>query len=113
MQQVRNSLFSITLGIGLLASALPASAVETLQLVIKDHTFQPAEITIPAKTKVKLVIQNQDATPEEFESHSMHREKLIPAGAERSVFVGPLEPGSYEFFGEFNPTTAKGRVIVK
>ena len=48
---------------------------------------------------------------EEFESHSLHREKIIPGGAERSISIGPLEPGSYEFFGEFNPRTAQGRVI--
>lgn len=101
------------LGISLLASALPAAAVDTIELVIKDHKFQPAEITIPANTKVKLVVKNQDATPEEFESHTLHREKVIPGGAERTIFIGPLEAGTYEFFGEFNPKTAKGRVIVK
>lgn len=103
------SVFSV----GLLASTLSVRAEETRQLVIKDHTFQPAEITIPAKTKVKLVISNQDASPEEFESKSLHREKMIPAGAERTIFIGPLEPGSYDFYGEFNPKTAQGRVVVK
>lgn len=93
--------------------ALPAMAVDSVQIVIKDHKFQPAEITIPAGTKVKLEIHNQDATAEEFESHSMHREKMIPGGAKRTVFIGPLKPGTYEFFGEFNPDLAKGRVIVK
>ncbi|MGD8926465.1 MAG: cupredoxin domain-containing protein, partial [Thioalkalispiraceae bacterium] len=75
--------------------------------------FVPAEITIPADTKVKLVVKNQDPTPEEFESHSMHREKVIPGGRQAIIFIGPLKPGTYEFFGEFNPKTAKGRVIVK
>ena len=101
------------LSLGLLMTALPAAAVETIQLDIKDHTFIPAEITIPANTKVKLIIKNHDATPEEFESHSMHREKVIPGGAKRTVFIGPLKAGTYEFFGEFNPRLAKGRVIVK
>ena len=102
------------IGVSVLSSiALPAFAIETVQLVIKDHMFQPAEITIPARTKVKLVVENQDATPEEFESHSMHREKIIPGGGKRTIFIGPLEPGTYKFFGEFNPKTAQGRVIVK
>ena len=97
----------------LLMIAIPAAAVETIQLSIKDHTFSPAEITIPANTKVKLVIKNHDATPEEFESKTLHREKVIPGGAERTVFIGPLDAGTYEFYGEFNPRMAKGRVIVK
>ena len=113
MRSLSKSLIVSTFTLGLLASIPAAQADETRELVIKDHTFQPAEITIPAKTKVKLVITNQDATPEEFESHSMHREKVIPGGAKRTIVIGPLEPGTYEFFGEFNPKTAQGRVIVK
>lgn len=113
MQFLRKSLILSVMSISLFAVALPAGAVEVLQLRIKDHTFQPAEITIPANTKVKLLVKNEDATPEEFESSSLHREKLIPAGATRTIFIGPLDAGTYKFFGEFNPKTAKGRVIVK
>ena len=113
MKSFYKSLIISVFSMGLLAGTSSVWATETIQVVIKDHTFQPAEITIPAKTKVKLVVKNQDSTPEEFESESMHREKLIPAGAERTIVIGPLEPGSYDFFGEFNPKTAKGRVIVK
>jgi hypothetical protein len=99
--------------LGSMVGMLPAAAIEVIHLNIKGHQFQPAEISIPANTKVKLRIHNQDATPEEFESHSMHREKLIPAGAKRVIYIGPLDAGSYEFYGEFNPKTAKGRIIVK
>ncbi len=98
---------------GALLCTLPAAAVEVIQMKIKGHVFEPAEISIPANTKVKLHIHNQDASPEEFESHSMHREKLIPGGSKRIIYIGPLDAGSYEFFGEFNPKTAQGRVIVK
>jgi hypothetical protein len=92
---------------------LSIQAQEVFNLNIKDHQFQPSEITIPVNTKVKLVVHNLDSTPEEFESHSMHREKIIPAGGKRTIFIGPLDAGTYEFFGEFNPRTAKGRVIAK
>ena len=93
--------------------SMSAVAVETVEITIKDHKFNPAEITIPADTKVKLVIKNMDPTPEEFESHTLHREKIIPGGKQAIIFIGPLSPGTYKFFGEFNPETAKGRVIVK
>jgi len=97
----------------LLLSAGIASAADEHTLVIKDHQFSPAEITIPADTKVKLIVKNQDATPEEFESYELHREKIIQGNSQATIFVGPLKPGSYKFFGEFNPDTAQGRIIVK
>ena len=83
------------------------------QLVIKDHRFSPTNLEIPANQKVKLVIENQDATPEEFESHDLNREKIIPGKSKAIVYVGPLKPGTYKFFGEFNPKTANGTLTVK
>ncbi|NJD25078.1 MAG: cupredoxin domain-containing protein [Betaproteobacteria bacterium] len=98
----------------LVTLALTAQAADTeVSLVIRDHRFEPEEITVPAGQKIKLVVHNQDATPEEFESHELNREKVIPAGAKATIFVGPLSPGSYPFFGEFNPKTARGKIIAK
>ncbi len=82
-------------------------------LVIKDHKFDPAEITVPAGQKVKLIIENQDSTAEEFESKSLGREKVIAGKGSGSVFIGPLQPGHYPFVGEYNEKTAKGVVIAK
>src|SRR6476469_1397807 len=97
------------------ASALNAAHAADAQvlLVIKDHRFQPAELKVPAGERIKLVIHNQDSTPEEFESHAMNREKVVPAGAKASVYIGPLTPGRYDFFGEYNEATAKGVVIAE
>jgi plastocyanin len=80
---------------------------------IKDHRFNPAEIEVPAGQKVKLVIRNQDGTPEEFESAELRREKIVPGGGEITLFVGPLKPGRYEFFGDFNPSTARGHIVAR
>lgn len=90
-----------------------AAHAEDYTLTLKDHKFSPAELTIPANEKVKLVIKNQDATPAEFESHKLNREKVIKGGSEASVFVGPLDAGRYEFFDEFHEDTAKGTLIAK
>ncbi len=57
-------------------SAISVQAAENVAeftITIKDHKFIPEETTIPAGKKVKLIIDNQDATPEEFESHDLHR----------------------------------------
>ena len=82
-------------------------------LTIKDHRFDPAELVVPVGVKVKLTIKNLDPTPEEFESVSLRREKVIPAGKEGIVYIGPLKPGTYDFFGDFNPKTARGQIVAK
>ncbi len=91
-----------------------ASAQEqSVELTIKDHRFEPARIEIPANTKVKLVIKNADATPEEFEMNNPKREKVIKGGQQGEVTIGPLKPGTYDFIGEFNPKTARGQIVAK
>ncbi len=100
------------LGLLVMASSLAADPVE-FKLVIKDHRFQPAELNVPAGEKIKLVIENQDATPEEFESYSLNREKIVPGKGKIIVMVGPLKPGKYQFFGEFNMDTAQGVLIAQ
>lgn len=84
-----------------------------IALVIRDHKFEPAEVRVPAGQKVKLVIDNQDASAEEFESKELKREKVIPARSKATVVIGPLKAGRYPFFGEFHEKTAKGVVIVE
>lgn len=88
------------------------AAGDSYTIVIKNHKFEPAELHVPADKKVKLIVDNQDATPEEFESESLSREKVIPAKSKGTVVIGPLAPGEYSYFGEFNPKTAQGKIIV-
>jgi plastocyanin len=96
----------------LLAGSALAAEPEVL-LVIKNHRFEPAELKVPAGQKVKLVVHNQDTTPEEFESHSLNREKVVPGGQKATIYIGPLKPGRYTFFGEYNEKTAQGAVVAE
>jgi hypothetical protein len=89
------------------------AAPPIFEIEIRNHLFQPDALTIPANTKVKLIVYNRDPTPEEFESFELNREKVIMGGRKAIIFIGPLPPGEYPFFGEFNPQTALGRIIVK
>jgi hypothetical protein len=92
----------------------PAWSAETeYALVIQDHRFDPTELTVPAGQKIRLVIENRDPTPEEFESYELNREKIVPGNGRIVVFVGPLKPGKYEFFGEFNMATARGWLVAE
>ena len=92
-------------------SVSPAFADEAYSITIKDHKFSPEELRVPTGKKVKLIIKNEDATPEEFESYSLKREKVVGGNSQITVFVGPLKAGSYEYVGEFNSKTAKGRIV--
>lgn len=102
----------LVLVIALLALST-ATADEEIQVVIKDHQFSPSEIKIKAQTKTKLLITNQDSSAEEFESFSLNREKMIRPGQTVTIFIPSLKPGTYDFFGEFHPDTAKGIIIVE
>ena len=95
-----------------LSTAAAAADAPSFAITIKDHAFTPAELTIPADTRVLLLVKNLDAAPSEFESDDFHREKVVTPGDEIKVFVGPLLAGSYEFFDDFHPAT-RGRLIVK
>jgi len=98
----------------LVAACVPAFADDpefTLQL--REHRFTPSEVKVPAGAKVRLVIDNQDGTVEEFDSFALNREKLVFPNSKGTVFIGPLKPGRYEFMGEFNQSTAKGVVVAE
>ncbi len=89
------------------------AAKPVFEISIREHLFYPSEIEIPSGIKVKLVIINEDSSSEEFESYELNREKIIMGNSKAIVFIGPLEPGRYLFFGEFNKKTAQGVILVK
>lgn len=99
--------------LALFVVSVARAAVPEYSIRIKDHLFFPAELEVPAGQKVRLLVINEDATPEEFESYELNREKVIPGGTRAVIFIGPLKPGAYPFFGEFYPKTAQGRIIAK
>jgi plastocyanin domain-containing protein len=86
---------------------------QDVTITIKNHQFSPAEVKVPANKRVQITVVNDDPTPEEFESHEMKVEKVIPGKSKGVVRIGPLAPGRYPFFGEFNQATAKGVVIAE
>jgi plastocyanin len=98
----------------LIGASLPAFAeMPVFQITIKDHRFQPAQTMIPAGQQVKLVVDNQDDTPEEFEGGDFDVEKIIPGHRQAEILVGPFKAGEYKFVGEFHEDTAKGALIVQ
>lgn len=100
-----------------LLAALPLTALAAgepeLALTIENHRFVPERIEVPAGRKVKVTVENKDATPEEFDSDELRVEKVIPGRSKGIVFLGPLKPGEYKFTGEYHSSTAKGVVVAK
>lgn len=82
-------------------------------LVLKDHKFEPATLTIPAGQKVVLHVKNEDAMPAEFESYDLNREKIVVGHGEILVYIGPLDPGKYEFFDDFHRDSTRGHIIAE
>ncbi len=90
-----------------------AAHAEDYVLTLKNNQFSPKVLTIPAGQRIKLIVKNQDATPAEFESSDMNREKVVGANSEIVVFIGPLEPGSYGYFDDFHRNTTTGIIVAK
>jgi len=97
----------------LLASGASVRADELATLVFHNHRFEPARIEVPANTKFQLKVKNTDDTADEFESVDLNREKLVAPGQTITVFLGPLTPGEYKFFGDFHQDTAQGVMVAK
>jgi len=106
-----NRFATLAVLMGILAA--PAFADDPpITITLKDHQFVPSEVPVPAGVKVQLLVKNEQQVTAEFESNSLHREKIVQAGAQITVFVGPLDPGSYEFFDDFHNET-RGHLIAK
>lgn len=97
----------------LLVGGSVARAAELPTLEFRNHRFVPDRIEVPAHVKFRLHVKNTDSTADEFESSDLNREKLVPPGETITVFLGPLDPGTYHFFGDFHQDTAQGVLIAK
>jgi len=93
--------------------AVQAQEPPTFKLVARDGKWFPEVLEVPANTRFRLEITNQNAGPEEFESKELHKELVLAPGVTRVLVFAPMKPGTYPFFGEFHPQTARGRIVVK
>ena len=97
-------------------SATLVSAADTppeLALTLDQHRFSPEELRIKANAPFVLVITNKDKEDEEFEMSSLRIEKIIPGGKTLQLKMPALKPGTYQFIGDFNEKTAKGRIVAE
>jgi high-affinity iron transporter len=100
---------------GMVVNAPSAHAEDTAipVLTFQQHRFVPDRIVVPAHVKFRLLVKNSDDTADEFESTELNREKLVPPNETITVFLGPLDPGEYRFFGDFHQDTAQGVLVAQ
>jgi len=111
MNKAVHFLLSLIVGSILLTPSFSFAAKPTFTITIENHEFSPKELIVPANKKIKLIIKNQDPTAEEFESYDLNREKIVTGNSQITLFIGPLKPGEYKYFGEFHEDTAQGIII--
>jgi hypothetical protein len=110
-------MFSRTAFIAIAVCAFTAGAqaqqATEIQLSYKDKKFDPAEISAPANTPIVIKLKNLDAKAMEFESKTLHVEKVVAGNADATINVRAQKPGRYEFFDEYNEKIARGALVVK
>ncbi len=89
----------LAIAVVLMALGAAGALAQEFNLVIRDHKFEPAEIRVPAGKRVSIVVSNEDATPEEFDSSALKVEKVIAVKARARGLTGPLVLGRHEFIG--------------
>jgi heme/copper-type cytochrome/quinol oxidase subunit 2 len=108
-------LFAMTLlGTAVLFASEHGNAQQSTSVAIsvKDHRFQPSQISVPANRPISIRVKNLDTAPMEFESTSLRVEKVVAPGSEGVVNVRALAPGQYEFFDDFHQQT-RGTLVVQ
>jgi plastocyanin len=83
-----------------------------LEVSVKDHKFEPAEVKVAAGSAIVFKVKNLDTAPVEFESEPLQFETVVKPNAEILVKVKPQKPGRYVFFDDLHQDT-KGTLVVE
>ena len=97
----------------LVVSTAPSAraADDSSQLRFQSGAVEPASLTLPANTPVKLHVTNAGDSAVEFESFDLHRERVVQPGQTITVNIPALPPGTYPFFDDFSHGAVKGEIV--
>lgn len=105
---------------GLLAAALSgfsgsarAQEEPTFRIVFKDGAITPKRLEVPAKTRFRLELVNENDIPVEFESLELRKEKVLAARSQSVMVIRTLDPGEYPFFDDFRPGSEPALLVAK
>lgn len=79
--------------------AVHASATQSIQIRVKDGTYQPAALEVPAGKALTLTFRREDATPcaERVAFADLGLSADLPLGKSVNIALPALKPGRYEF----------------
>lgn len=109
---VRMGTAGLAVVVALLGAGVAQAQYATVEIAVKDKHFEPAEIHAPTNNRIVIHVTNRDAAAMEFESHALKVEKVVAANGEAILRVGPLKPGRYDFFDDFNQAN-RGTLLVE
>jgi heme/copper-type cytochrome/quinol oxidase subunit 2 len=98
----------------ILLAALTATSLQaddSSHLRFHAGAVEPASLTLPANTPVKLRVTNDGAAAVEFESFELHRERVVQPGQTITVYIPALPPGTYSFVDDFSHGAVKGEIV--
>lgn len=87
------------------------AADDSSQIRFQAGAVEPASLTLPANTPVKLRVTNAGDAAVEFESFELHRERVVQPGETITVYIPALPPGSYSFVDDFSHGAVKGEIV--
>ncbi len=58
-------------------------------------------------------MHNAGATPAEFESRELRKEKVLGPGVTSTLVIRTLDPGEYDFFDDFHPEAPPAVLVAK
>ncbi len=96
-----------------LLAATPARADAPIIVHLKNHRFTPSVIKVKANKPAMIMLYNDDATADEFNSSSLKIENVVAGHNKGNIRLRALAPGKYPFMGEFHAETAQGVVMAE
>jgi hypothetical protein len=105
-------LTAILAGVLCISSLVLAADDSSPILMMHNQQFDPDKLVVPAGIRVKIVLRNLDSIPDEFESYDLSREVIVPGHGEVAIYVGPLNPGNYQIFNDYN-LAMQGSIVAK
>jgi len=106
---------AVLLSLAMIAAPAAARADEepVFKIEMADGKLTPLRLEVPAGKAFRLEVTNAGSTPAEFESKTLHKEKVIAPKATVVIPVKKLAAGEYDFFDEHQPKAPAGTLVAK
>ncbi len=109
----RTAVTAALLCLGLAAAPRAFAGDASFALEMADGKLTPMRLVVPAGKPFKLVVTNAGTGTAEFESKSLHKEKVIAPKATVTISVRALAKGDYDVFDENRPEAAAGVIVAE